>query len=122
MVILSTKEVDTDYLPLTATREGFKQMEIRINDTWTIKGDELNFTLTQKKLTNGKGKNAGETRMTEVIEGYYCTPQDAVKGFIRKVPFIPDDFKGDLEGYCNRLENLYDTNFERFSKLIKGVK
>lgn len=101
-----------------------KRMEIRINDTWTIKCDEekMNFVLTQKKLTNGKGKNAGKTRMTEVNEGFYSTPQGAIHGFIRKVPFIPDDFKGDLEGYCNRLENLYDTNFERFTKLIKGVK
>jgi len=95
-------------------------MKIVLTSTWSIEGIPLNYVLKHKKLSSGTGKNQGETRMIDVDEGYYNTEIAALKGFARKyVKEQTEDFNGNLDEYCNRIQNIMDSAVE---KMLKGVK
>ena len=95
-------------------------MKIILNETWSIEGIPLNYVLKHKKISSGTGKNIGETRMVECDEGYYCTEIAALKGFSRKyLKEQTEDFNGNLDEYCNRVQNILDSAVE---KMLKGVK
>lgn len=89
-------------------------MKIILDEQWSIEGVPLNYVLKQKRLSSGTGKNKGTTRMIEDEVGYYTTVEAAIRGFTKKVvKERTEDFQGDLDGYCKRIENIMDTAVEK---------
>ena len=98
-------------------------MEINITETWRIVKVRRNYVLKQTRLTNGTGRNIGKIRMIEVDRGSYLTVKKALESFVDQVgDDLTEDYKGDIKGYIARLENIYDDNYKRFCKSIKGVE
>lgn len=95
-------------------------MKIILDESWSIEGIPYNYVLKQKRISNGTGKNKGTTRIVDDEIGYYCSVQDALKGYVKRMgKSRTEDFEGSIEDYCKRIDNIMDTAVE---KMIARVK
>lgn len=95
-------------------------MKIILDENWYITGIPLNYVLKHMKVSNGKGVNAGKTRLVESEEGYYTSIEAALQGFQRKaIKERTEDFEGTLDEYIARIKNINDSAVD---KMLKGVK
>ena len=96
-------------------------MKIILTDTWSIEGIPLNYVLKHKKISSGRGKNIGETRMVVVDEGYHTTISGALESFKKKyIKEQTEDFEGHIEDYIKRIENIVNNFFSRLEARVKA--
>jgi hypothetical protein len=91
-------------------------MTIKLDDTWTIKSDEMCWTLYMTQRPE-KGKNAGKEVMKPA--GYYGTLLQAVQGVLSKT--IEKDntyFVCSLQRLETTLKQLQSDLIEKVSKAI----
>lgn len=95
-------------------------MKISLSDNYFIEQIPLCYVLRKAQVTYGCGRNKSDKpRMTVKDLGYYMSVKDAIEGYVKKLAYEKtEDFNGNLEDYCDRLQNIFDGATNAIVKLL----
>lgn len=86
-----------------------------LSEEYYIVQDTYCYVLKKSYVSYGNGKNKSvKPRLIEKVVGYYPRFEDCVMRYFEEV--IKDnteDFTGDLENYCKRIEDIKNSAVEK---------